>query len=82
MPGPGQGDEVINGMGDDSDVQMDNENVVSGEEAAEGVAGLHAGDGEVRQERVVVSKNADMMIYVAIVVASEFSGVFQGCIFD
>lgn len=57
MPGPGQGDEVINGMGDDSDVQMDNENVVSGEAAAEGVAGFNAGDGdggEVRQERVVV----------------------------
>lgn len=57
---------AVNGMVDDSDVQVGNENIggIMGEEAAEGAAGLNAssGDGvdgeeptgEVRQERVVV----------------------------
>jgi hypothetical protein len=59
---------VLNGMADDSNVRVDNENagVAMTEEAAEGAAGLNtnSGDGvdgeeptgEVRQERVVVSK--------------------------
>jgi hypothetical protein len=86
---------VINGMVDGSDVQVDNENVngvAGGEGAAEGAAGLNAnsGDGvdgeeptgEVRQERVVVSKHADTVIIAAIAVAPRIPLTLKLCIFD
>lgn len=83
---------AVNGMVDDSDVQVGNENIggIMGEEAAEGAAGLNASSddgvdgeeptGEVRQERVVVSENADRMIIVALAASSRIPGTLDACI--